>query len=51
VHHQQQQQQQQQQMPPQFQGIGGGEMRHVGGGGQLAPEVKVVTTKVTQASV
>jgi hypothetical protein len=50
VHHQQQQQQQQQ-MPPQFQGIGGGEMRHVGGGGQLAPEVKVVTTKVTQASV
>jgi hypothetical protein len=26
-------------------------MRHVGGGGQLAPEVKVVTTKVTQASV
>jgi len=51
VVHQQQQQQQQQQLPPQFQGIGGGEMRHVGGGGQLAPEVKVVTTKVTQASV
>ncbi|XP_011030231.1 PREDICTED: uncharacterized protein LOC105129736 [Populus euphratica] len=44
-------QQQQQQMPPQFQGIGGGEMRHVGGGGQLAPEVKVVTTKGTQGSV
>ncbi|KAJ6777371.1 hypothetical protein OIU74_001368 [Salix koriyanagi] len=47
--------QQQQQIPPQFQGIGGGvavsgEMRHVGGGGQLAPEVKVVTPKFSQAS-
>ncbi|KAJ6751054.1 hypothetical protein OIU85_001571 [Salix viminalis] len=49
--------QQQQQIPPQFQGSGGGggvaasgEMRHVGGGGQLAPEVKVVTPKFSQAS-
>ncbi|CAK7330359.1 unnamed protein product [Dovyalis caffra] len=55
VMHQQQHQQQQQQQPPlQYQGVGGGlavsgEMRH--GGGPLGPEAKVVTTKVSQASV
>ena len=42
---------QQQQMPPQLQGIVGGEMRHVGSGEQLAPKVKIVTTKVSQASM
>lgn len=39
-----------QQAPPQYQGVSG-EMRHMGGGGALSQEGKVMVSKVSQSSV